>query len=50
MRALAVARKEHPRAARRLLVLDRDSMPRVVAPDITVQTAYEWLLAETVGR
>jgi predicted AAA+ superfamily ATPase len=44
LRALAAAAKEHPRAVRRLLVLDRDSIPRVDAPGIHAQPAYEWML------
>lgn len=45
LRALAAAGKEHPRAVRRLLVLDRDSTPRVDTPGVRAQPAYEWLLA-----
>jgi predicted AAA+ superfamily ATPase len=45
LRALAAAAKEHPRAGRRLLVLDRDSVPRLDTPGLPVQPAYEWLLA-----
>jgi len=45
LRALAAARKEHQRAVGRLLVLDRDTMPRVDTPGVRVQPAYEWLLA-----
>ncbi len=45
LRALAAAGKEHPRATRRLLVLDRDALPRAAAPGVRVQPAYEWLLA-----
>ena len=45
LRALAAAGKEQPRAVRRLLVLDRDSTPRVDTPGIRAQPAYEWLLA-----
>jgi len=37
--------KEHSRAVRRLLVLDRDALVRISAPGIEVQPAYEWLLA-----
>ena len=44
LRALRAAAKEHPRAARRLLVLDRDALTRVSAPGIEVRPAYEWLL------
>jgi predicted AAA+ superfamily ATPase len=46
LRALKVAAKEYPRAARRLLVLDRDALTQVNAPAVVVQPAYEWLLAE----
>ena len=45
LRALTEAAKDHPRATRRLLVLDRDALARVSAPGIEVQPAYEWLLA-----
>ena len=43
--ALAAAGKEHPRAVRQLLVLDRDSTSRVDTPGIRTRPAYEWLLA-----
>lgn len=45
LRALTAAAKEQPRAALRLLVLDRDALARVQAPTVEVQPAYEWLLA-----
>jgi hypothetical protein len=45
LRALAAAGKEHRRALRRLLVVDRDAVPRTDTPGIHVQPAYEWLLA-----
>jgi hypothetical protein len=45
LRALTAAAKEQPRAALRLLVLDRDALTRVQAPTVEVQPAYEWLLA-----
>jgi hypothetical protein len=45
MRALAEARKEHRDAVPRLLVLDRDTMPRANTPGVHPQPAYEWLLA-----
>lgn len=45
LRALAAAATAHPRATRRLLVLDRDSMPASDAPGVRVEPAYEWLLA-----
>ena len=44
LRALMAAAREHPHAARRLLVLDRDALVRANAPGIEVQPAYEWLL------
>ncbi len=44
--ALSEAAKEHSRAARRLLVLDRDALARVRAPGVEVLPAYEWLLAD----
>jgi len=46
LRALTAATSEHPRARRRLLVLDRDQALRVTAQGVLVQPAYEWLLAE----
>lgn len=46
LRALVAAAKEHPRARRRLLVLDRDAAGEVEAPGVEVLPAYEWLLAE----
>lgn len=45
VRALLAAAGDHPRAARRLLVLDRDALGQVHAPKIEVQTAYEWILS-----
>ena len=45
LRALTAAAREHSRAARRLLVLDRDALVQVNALGIDVQPAYEWLLA-----
>ena len=45
LRALSEAAKDHPRAIRRLLVLDRDAVARVRAPGVAVRPAYEWLLA-----
>lgn len=44
LRALTEAAKEHPRATRRLLVLDRDALVRVSTPGVEIQPAYEWLL------
>lgn len=46
LRALAAAAKEHPRARRRLLVLDRDAAGEVEAQGVEVLPAYEWMLAE----
>ena len=44
LRALSAAASEHPRATRRLLVLDRDALTQVKGSKIQVQPAYEWLL------
>jgi predicted AAA+ superfamily ATPase len=44
LRALDAAGKEHPEAIRRLLVLDRDALPRAHTPGVETQPAYEWLL------
>jgi predicted AAA+ superfamily ATPase len=49
VRALAEAADSHRNARRRLLVLDRDGMPREDLPDVHVQPAYEWLLTEAQG-
>ena len=49
LRALAAAAKEYPRAAQRILVLDRDARLGIKAPDTEVLPAYEWLLAEPPG-
>ncbi|MBI4231093.1 MAG: ATP-binding protein [Planctomycetes bacterium] len=45
VRALADAGRRHRRASRRILVLDRDSLPRADTPGVHAQPAYEWLLA-----
>jgi hypothetical protein len=45
LRALGAAAGEHLRAVRRMLVPDRDAVVRVNEPSVTVQPAYEWLLA-----
>jgi hypothetical protein len=45
LRALTAAQQQYSRAARRLLVLDRDALARVNAPGVEVRPAYEWLLA-----
>jgi hypothetical protein len=44
LRALEAAAREHPRALRRLLVLDRDAVAGVRVPAVEVRPAYEWLL------
>lgn len=44
LKALAAASRDHPRARRRVLVLDRDAALEIAAPGIEVQPAYEWLL------
>lgn len=44
LRALTAAALEHPRATRRLLVLEREASGRTDAPGIEVQPVYEWLL------
>lgn len=44
LRAFDEAAREHPRAARRLLVLDRDVAARVGATEVRVQSAHEWML------
>jgi len=49
LRALTAAAEVHPRANRRLLVLDRDALARAAAPGIDVRPAYEWLLAGPDG-
>lgn len=46
LNALDAAAMEHPRARRRLLVLDRDALARVRAPRVKIEPAYEWLLAD----
>ena len=45
LRALVAAAKDHPHAARRLLVLERDTLTHADASGIEVQPTYEWLLA-----
>jgi len=45
LRGLEAAGKEHRRAVKRLLVLDRDAVPTAGFPGVVVQPAYEWLLA-----
>ena len=46
LRAMTAAAKEHPRAARRLLVLDRDALAQVKEFAIEAQPVCEWLLAD----
>lgn len=50
LRALDDAATEHPQAARRLLVLDRDARTQVGKTTIEVQPIYEWLLDRSDGR
>lgn len=45
LRGLDTAGGEHRRAAKRLLVLDRDAMPAATIPGVEVLPVYEWLLA-----
>lgn len=45
MRGLDVAAKDHPRAARRLLVLDRDATLVTRAAQVEAVPCYEWLLS-----
>ena len=49
LRALAEAATEHPRATRRLLVLNRDAVSGVGVPGVEIQPAYEWLLGDANG-
>jgi hypothetical protein len=44
LRALVEARREHPRASARLLVLERDQAVALGTTDVIVQPAYQWLL------
>jgi len=44
LRALVEAGKEHPRATKRLLVLDRDALADVGNVPVKVEPAYEWML------
>lgn len=44
LRVLQEAARVHPRAERKLLVLDRDAVPRTGREGIEVRPAYEWLL------
>ncbi|MBI5362106.1 MAG: ATP-binding protein [Planctomycetes bacterium] len=49
LRALEQAGVDHPRAERRLLVMDHDQVARVRARDVKVQATYEWLLEDANG-
>ena len=46
LRALAEARRLHPRASLRLVTLTRTAVPLAVPEDIVVQPAYEWILSD----
>jgi uncharacterized protein len=46
LRALAAAGKRYPRAAQRILVLDRDAAKTPNVPHVKIQPAYEWMLAK----
>lgn len=46
LRALAEAGEVYPQARQRLLTLTRDQAPAEVPAGVTVQPAYEWLLAD----
>jgi predicted AAA+ superfamily ATPase len=48
IRALNQAALTHPQATRRLLVLTRDQAISSAATGVSVQPAYEWLLAEPI--
>jgi predicted AAA+ superfamily ATPase len=50
LRALAEAAKDHPRAKRRLLVLDRDALAGAGEAGIEILPTYEWLLAGSTDR
>jgi predicted AAA+ superfamily ATPase len=45
LRALSAIAGEHPRAKRRLLVIDRDGLSGSDADGVQLQPVYEWLLA-----
>jgi predicted AAA+ superfamily ATPase len=49
VRALEEAGVSHPRADKRLLVLTFDQLPPSVPPNVSSQTAYEWLLEMDQG-
>lgn len=46
MRALQAAGVEHPRASRRILVLERGHGRIASAPGVTIQPVHEWLMEE----
>lgn len=46
-RALEQASRQYPDASRRLLVLTRDQAVSLRTPGVVVQSAYEWMLAES---
>jgi predicted AAA+ superfamily ATPase len=48
-RGLELASAEHARAAKRLLVLDREAPGPFGAMDVTVQSVYAWLLSDDEG-
>jgi hypothetical protein len=48
--ALEEAGRDRPRAARRLLVLDRDARAHAARSGVAAQPAYEWLLTGAPGR
>lgn len=50
LRALDEARKEHPRAKKRLLALTFDELPARLPGGLAVQPAYEWLLDAPARR
>jgi hypothetical protein len=47
LRALTQAARTHPRATRRLLVLTREPTISIGETGVSIQPAYEWLLAES---
>ena len=44
LRALAAAGEQFPDAGKRLLTLDRDSLPRTLPDGVIAETAWEWML------